>query len=150
GVGRLRIFYHDGALVDDQGGHGLVGIRGAEDAGQVPGAVGSAMYGEPRPEQLDLADDQFAAEELVLVVVTDGGGDVEEVGVVGVGTARQVQVGEGDAAEQAQMGPFEADVGGDELLAQLFHDQAASGGGVGPALVNDAGGSQPGHDDEHD
>ena len=79
-----------------------------QQAGEVPAAVAVAQHAQPRPIQLHLADGELAAEQMFLVVVDDGGGDVEEVDHVGVVAARHAQLADGDAAEQTQTGRFDA------------------------------------------
>ena len=139
----------DGALLDDEGRDGLLGVGLGEEAGEVPAAVGVAEDAQARALQFHLEDGELAGEELFLVVVDDGGGDVEEVGHVGVVAARHAQLGDGDAAEEAQAGRFDGDVGAGELGGELGEDVGADLGGVGPVLVGDPAGADGGGDAEN-
>src|SRR5262249_55466174 len=139
----------DRPLVDDDGRDVFIRVDRPEDAGEVPGAFGAAHDAQPGAVQLHLADGELAVEELFLVVVEDAGGDVEELRVVRVVGAGQPQVADGEAAEQAELGRLEGDADALELAGELVGDQAAHGGRVGPALVEDGAGGQAGDDGEH-
>ncbi len=80
---------------------------------------------------------------MLLVVVNDGGRNVEEIAAVEVVAAGHAQVADGDAAEQTQPRRFEADAGAGELGGELGVDLPADGGGVGPRLVQQG---RQGHD----
>src|SRR5262249_3669414 len=77
-------------------------------------------------------------------VVDDGGGDVEEIGLVGVVAAGEAEVAQGDVAEQPQVGRLEADADAGELLAEAGEGLLAQGGGGGPAPVGAGAGPDGG------
>src|SRR5207253_3011223 len=92
--------------------------------------------------QVQLADGEPAFGESFLVVVDDAAGDVQERHLAGVVAAVERQVREGDAAEQAEAGRPQFDLGPDEGLAQLGHDVVAHDGRVGPVIVDPRGAHQ--------
>ena len=77
--------------------------------------------------------------EPLLVVVDDGGGDVEKILAIQAVGAGDAQIADGDAAEQAELGGVESDADAalGEAAADLGDHQGADGGGVGPGLVSD-------------
>ena len=102
---------HRGGVLDDQrplvhndGGKEVLGVGGGEYAGQVAAAVVVDDEAQLRPVQLELADGDGALGEPLLVVVDDGGRDVEEIlAIQSVGTG-DAQFVDGDAAEEAEAG----------------------------------------------
>ncbi len=144
-AGKPVVLDDDGALLNDDGGHVLDGSAGGTQAEEVALAIVVDQEAELRPVQDDLAESDFAIEDLFLVVIDDGRGDVEEVGFVEVVAAGHAQLAEVDAAPEVEACGLEADAGAAEAFGELGEDLASRGAGGGEHLEGD----DDGHEGKH-
>jgi len=118
----------NGAVLHHERGHRAVRGAGLHRTQDVPLAAGGALDREHRRIEFHLLDDEPAAVQLLLVVVQHRAGHAEERPVGGVAAARQLDVGNGDPAEDAHAGRADVHVdvgelfgeGGDDLLAHAL------------------------------
>jgi hypothetical protein len=124
-----------------------VQVGRGEDVAQVPGAVRPVDDADRRPVPFDLADDDLAVKELLLVVVDDARGDVDENGLAGVVPAGEGEFAEGNPAEQAEAGALQSDGGPRQVVGQPGEHLLADHGRARPVLVGEAAqGQAAGHD----
>src|SRR5262249_39820870 len=146
---RQVIFEDDGPVTDKDGWYGFIQIDWTEDPGSVPGAVLVSDDTKARPVQFELADGKLAVEDLLLVVIDDAAGYINQVGFFGVMLAGEAEFAERDAAQEAKAGGLKGNLRPQEMRFELGDHLFLDDRGARQMLIEPAGSGHAAQDGEY-